>query len=59
MARIKPLLLFSIFVLLAASAADTRALAQDSGTMTIRVLMVYQTVNGFDRVPERVWNGDL
>lgn len=49
------LLLFSL-VIFSIFTTDAKVWSQDSGTMTIRVLMVYQTTNGFDRVPARIWN---
>ncbi len=55
MVKVKQLVLFSLLIILPALVVHNRALAQDSENMTIRVLMVYQTANGFDRVPERIW----
>ena len=49
-------LLLLLLVVFTGYTTCSPAWSQDSGTMTIRVLMVYQTNNGFDRVPARVWN---
>ena len=56
MIKRRPTFLLTILVLLSVLVIHNRASAQESDTLTIRVLMVYQTVNGFDRVPTRVWN---
>lgn len=56
MTKVRLTFLVSVLVILSIFIFQAQTMAQDSQTLTIRVLMVYQTANGFDRVPTRVWN---